>query len=126
LVRRGAEQRWVGTAFDVHHMGGAFGRTPQAATPFPRRAAGYWVNVYGFWTDPADDDARTAFVRATADELTPYSSGGQYVNFQGREPTGHRRVDPRVIFGSTAFERLVQVKRRYDPHNVFRVNANIP
>src|SRR5690606_23707424 len=80
LVRRGAQQRWQDTAFDVHHMGGAFGRTPQDATPFPHRAAGYWLNVYGFWTDPTDDDERTAFVRGTADDLAPFAAGGQYVN----------------------------------------------
>ncbi len=40
LVRRGREQSWLGTAFDVHHLGGAFGAVPEEATPFPRRSAG--------------------------------------------------------------------------------------
>jgi FAD/FMN-containing dehydrogenase len=126
LVRRGEEQRWVGTAFDVHHMGGAFGRMPQDATPFPNRAAQYWINIYGFWTDPADDASRIAFVRGMSDDLAPFATGGQYVNFQGQELAGHRNLDPRAVFGDGAFRRLVDVKRRYDPENVFHVNTNIP
>ena len=126
LVRRGAEQRWVGTAFDVHHMGGAFGRVPQDATPFPNRSAGYWINIYGFWTDPADDETRIAFVRDMSEDLAPHATAGQYINFQGQEIAGHRHLDPRTVFGDEAFRRLVEVKRRYDPQNVFHINTNIP
>ncbi|GGC16167.1 FAD-binding oxidoreductase [Cellulomonas carbonis] len=126
LVRRGGEQRWVGTAFDVHHMGGAFGRVPQAATPFPRRSAGFWLNIYGFWSDAADDDERVAFVRGMSDDMAPFASGGRYVNFEGRQPPGHRPVDLRAVYGEAAYSRLVDVKRRYDPENVLRVNTNVP
>ncbi|MGY1785615.1 FAD-binding oxidoreductase [Geodermatophilus sp. SYSU D00698] len=126
LVRRASEQTWTGTAFDVHHLGGAFGRVPEEATPFPNRAARFWLNVYGFWSDPADDDARTAFVRGLATDMEPFATGGQYVNFQGAEPAGHRGFDPRRVFGATKYRRLVDVKRRYDPGNLFHVNHNIP
>jgi FAD/FMN-containing dehydrogenase len=126
LVRRGAEQTWVGTAFDVHHLGGAFGRVLEEATPFPNRAARFWLNIYGFWTDPADDDARIAFVRGMSTDMEPFSTGGHYSNFQGAEPAGHREYDPRTVFGPTKYQRLVDVKRRYDPENVFHVNSNIP
>ena len=126
LVRRGHEQTWVGTAFDVHHMGGAYGRVPEDATPFPNRAAQYWINIYGFWTDQADDEARTAFVRGLSADLEPFASGGQYVNFQGHEQAGHRTLDPQAIFGPDKYARLVEAKRRYDPTNVFHINHNIP
>ena len=126
LVRRGAEQTWLGTAFDVHHMRGAFGRVAAGASPFPNRTARFWLNVYGFWTDAADDEARTAFVRGMSGDMEPFATGGQYVNFQGQELTGHRVLDPRQVFGTAAYERLVTVKRRYDPENVFHVNHNIP
>jgi FAD/FMN-containing dehydrogenase len=126
LVRRGGEQRWVGTAFDVHHMGGAFRAVPQDVTPFPNRSAEFWINIYGFWTDPADDASRIAFVKGTSEDLAPYASGGQYVNFQGQEMAGHRNLDPRAVFGDAAYRRLVEVKHRYDPHNVFHINNNIP
>jgi hypothetical protein len=126
LVRRGAEQTWIGTAFDVHHLGGAFGRVPEEATPFPNRSARFWLNIYGFWSDAADDDARVAFVRGMSADMEPFATGGQYINFQGRESAGHRGFDPHAVFGATKHQRLVDVKRRYDPENVFHVNQNIP
>jgi FAD/FMN-containing dehydrogenase len=126
LVRRGEEQTWVGTAFDVHHMGGAFGRVPVDATPFPNRSAQFWINMYGFWADPADDEARVAFVRGFSSDMDAFATGGHYVNFQGVERDGHRVLDPRATFGPAKYERLVEVKRRYDPDNVFRINLNIP
>jgi FAD/FMN-containing dehydrogenase len=125
LVRRGTEQVWSGTAFDVHHMGGAFGRVPEEASPFPNRGARFWINIYGFWSDPADDADRTAFVRGMSADMEPFSTGGHYVNFQGAEPAGHRGFDPRAVFGPAKHQRLVEVKRRYDPENVFHVNNNI-
>lgn len=126
LVRRGAEQTWTGTAFDVHHMGGAFGRVGVQNSPFPSRSAQYWINVYGFWTDDDDDTSLVAFVRGMADDLEPFSTGGHYVNFQGREDDGHRLLDPEATFGPEAYARLVAVKRRLDPENVFHINQNIP
>ena len=126
LVRRGSEQTWSGTAFDVHHMGGAFGRVPEEATPFPNRSARFWLNIYGFWPDPADDADRIAFVRGLSADMEPFATGGQYVNFQGLEPAEHRGFDPRTVFGPPKYRRLVDVKRRYDPGNLFHVNHNIP
>ena len=126
LVGRGSEQTWSGTGFDVHIMGGAFGRVPEEATPFPKRAARFWLNIYGFWNDPADDDDRIAFVRGMSADMEPFATGGQYVNFQGNEPAGHRGFDPRTLFSPARYQRLVEVKRRYDPGNVFHVNQNIP
>jgi FAD/FMN-containing dehydrogenase len=126
LVRRGAEQTWTGTGFDVHHLGGAFGRVPEEAAPFPNRAARFWLNIYGFWDDPADDADRIAFVRGLSADMEPFATGGQYINFQGAEPSGHRGFDPRAVFGPAKYQRLVAVKRRYDPENVFHVNHNIP
>jgi hypothetical protein len=126
LVRRGAEQTWIGTGFDVHHMGGAFGRVPEDATPFPNRSARFWLNIYGFWTDPADDDERVAFVRGMSRDFEPFATGGHYVNFQGREEDGHRALHPRDIYGPSKYERLVAVKRQWDPDNLFHLNTNIP
>lgn len=125
LIRRGQEQTWVGTAFDVHHLGGAYGRVPEGATPFPNRAAEFWINIYGFWTEPSQDEARVAFVRGMSADLEPFNTGGHYVNFQGHEQGGHRVLDPRVTFGPEKHARLVEVKRRFDPDNVFHVNHNI-
>jgi len=127
IMRRGREQTWRGTAFDIHHMGGTYGRVPADATPFPNRSALYWLNIYGFWPDGADDAARTAFVRGFAADMEPHASGGQYVNFLGQEGG---RQDARsaalAVYGPEKLERLTVLKRRYDPENVFRLNHNIP
>ena len=85
------------------------------------------MNVYGFWPEPADDPDRIAFVRGFAADMEPLASGGRYVNFLGAEDD---RADPRsaalAVFGPEKLRRLADVKRRYDPDNVFRLNHNIP
>ena len=124
LIRRAREQVWRGTGFDIHHMGGAFGRVPQDATPFPNRAARFWLNIYGFWPDPADDAARTAFVRGFAADMAPLSTGGLYVNFMAADDSGAAAARP-PVYSTRAGERLTALKRRYDPDNVFRLNHNI-
>jgi FAD/FMN-containing dehydrogenase len=121
---RRAEQAWRGSGFDVHHLGGAFGRVPQDATPFPNRAARFWLNIYGFWPDPADDGARTAFIRGFAADMAPMATGGRYVNFMAAEDLGAAAAS-RPVYGARAGERLAALKRRYDPGNVFRLNHNI-
>ena len=126
LVRRGAEQTWRGTGFDVHHLGGAFGRVPESATPFPSRTAQFWLNIDGFWADAADDVARIRFVRNFAAEMAPLSSGGLYVNFMGEEVGLDAREQAIAVYGQRTFERLSALKRDYDPENVLRLNHNIP
>ncbi len=124
LIRRAKEQAWRGTGFDIHHMGGAFGRVPQDATPFPNRAARYWLNIYGFWSDPAHDPAYTAFIRGLAADMTPLATGGHYVNFMAAEDPGPAATGA-PVYGTDAGQRLTALKRRYDPGNVFRLNHNI-
>ncbi|WNB86520.1 FAD-binding oxidoreductase [Cellulomonas sp. ATA003] len=68
LVRRGAEQRWPGTAFDVHHMGGAFGRVPQAATPFPGGTPGSGSTSTG--SGPTPPTTTTASASSAASPTT--------------------------------------------------------
>jgi FAD/FMN-containing dehydrogenase len=124
LVEHCGRQAWFGTAADLHHMGGAFGRVADVATPFPNRSAGYWLNIYGFWADPADDPARIAWVKGFSDAMQPHAMAGQYVNF-----LGHDDVDAKqkalAAYGPAKLERLRAVKRRYDPENLFRINHNI-
>jgi len=125
LVEHLGAQTWYGTAADLHHMGGAFGRVAEDETAFPNRAAQYWLNFYGFWPDPADDAARVAWVKASSEAMRPYATVGQYVNF-----LGHDELDPYqkaiAVYGEAKLARLMALKRRYDPENLFRVNHNIP
>jgi len=118
-------QTWIGTAADLHHMGGALSRVAEDGTAFPRRSAAYWLNIYGFWTDAADDAERVAWVKGFSDAAAPHAAAGQYVNFLGADPS-----DPLqkalAAYGPAKLERLTAVKRRYDPENLFRINHNIP
>ena len=115
--RSSSTRRWNkpgdDTGFDIHHLGGAFARVPLADTPFPNRSARYWLNIYGFWPDPADDADRIAFVRGFAADMEPLASGGRYVNFLGAEDD---RADPRTaalaVFGP---EKLRAAGRRQAP-----------
>jgi FAD/FMN-containing dehydrogenase len=117
----------AGSAADIHHMGGAVSRVPLEATAFPDRSARYWINIYGFWDDPVQDAERIAWTRSFHAALQPSARAGEYVNFLGSEGT---RADARELamatYGPAKFERLVALKRRYDPTNVLRLNHNIP
>lgn len=125
LVERGGDAE-IGMVFDVHHLGGHFAELGSADSPFPGRRAPYWVNIYSFWRDPAQDPEMIDFVRGMSSALEPLGSGAQYLNFQGEEAEGHRLLDARTVFGDEVFDQLAAVKRRLDPDNVFHVNLNVP
>jgi FAD/FMN-containing dehydrogenase len=124
IAERGGAQTWVGTAADLHHMGGAFGRVAEDATAFPNRSAQYWLNVYGFWPDAGDDSARIAWVKGFSAAMDPHAMPGQYVNFLGLDEADPRRK-ALAAYGPDKLDRLMAVKRAYDPENLFRLNHNI-
>lgn len=95
-------------------------RVPVNATAYSSRDTQYAMNVHGRWEDPADDDRCISWARAFFDASAPFSLGSVYVNFMTQEEAG-RVAD---AYGPN-YERLVAVKSRYDPHNLFRHNQNI-
>ncbi len=110
------------STIDVWFNGGAMGRVDPQATAFGRRPAfllGYEANFEELGTR----DANVAWVRDSLAELEPYSTGGAYLNFPGFHEEGERLL--RASFGDANYERLLELKRRYDPENVFRLNGNI-
>lgn len=126
IVRRATEQTWRGTGFDLHHLAGAYGRVPEGATPFPNRAARFWLNIYGFWSEATDDAPRVGFVRGFAADMEPVATGGQYVNFLAAESGSDPRALALAAYGPDKLNRLTAIKRQYDPENLFRLNHNIP
>jgi hypothetical protein len=124
VVEAAGAQTWVGTAADLHLMGGAFGRVEEDATAFPDRTASLWLNIYGFWPDPADDAARIAWVKHFSDVVRPLAMERQYLNFIGHED-GDTGTGAASIYGPEKLARLAEVKRRYDPANLLRINHNI-
>jgi FAD/FMN-containing dehydrogenase len=99
---------------------GACHRVGPDETAFAFRDRSFGVGVFGTWPDPADDERITAWVRDYDDALRPFSDGGGYVNFSSSDELD--RV-PKTYGANHA--RLVQVKRRFDPGNLFRLNQNV-
>ncbi|MDQ0675859.1 FAD/FMN-containing dehydrogenase [Pseudarthrobacter siccitolerans] len=116
---------WEGTGIDIHHLEGVFGRVPEDATAFPNRSARYWLNVYGFWRDPAEDERLTAFARKAYAVMQPFAEQGEYVNFLGAELGVQAPDAARSAYGQEKYQRLVALKDRYDPQNLLRLNHNI-
>jgi FAD/FMN-containing dehydrogenase len=102
---------------------GAAREEPPGGAAFGQRAARWNVSAIGVWEDAAEDDEQIAWVRDYIDAIQPASlTGAGYGNYAMDETA--ERVG--AFFGTERFERLQRIKRRYDPHNVFRFNHNIP
>jgi FAD/FMN-containing dehydrogenase len=108
-------------AAELRVLGGAMARVPVEATAFAHRHRRIMVNLVAFYDGPADRARRQAWVDDFAAALDQGDTGA-YVNFLGDE--GPDRV--RQAYPGPTWHRLVQVKRRYDPGNLFRRNQNIP
>lgn len=104
-------------------MGGATQRVPAEATAFGDRSPPWMLSVDGNWTEPEAADRVISWTRDFIDEATRLSGvGGAYLNFSGDESTDSEVVEAQ--FGAN-LGRLTEVKRKYDPENMFRVNNNI-
>jgi FAD/FMN-containing dehydrogenase len=104
----------------IAQVGGAMSRIPPDATAYPDRNAHFIMNVHTRWRDATEDDGCIAWARDLFKATTPFATGGGYVNFvPGDEP---ERVEK--LYG-TNYARLVEIKRRWDPQNRFRMNQNI-
>jgi FAD/FMN-containing dehydrogenase len=106
----------------VFQLGGALARVGEDETAFSQRDAAHNVNINAVWTEEDPDAERhIAWARGFFDAMRPHAGGRVYVNFLGEE--GGNRV--RQAYGAQNHERLVELKRAYDPTNFFRMNQNI-
>jgi hypothetical protein len=104
----------------LDHAGGAYSRMPQDATAFPNRSAIYWIGLLSGWKDPGENDERIAGVREAWKQVEPLTEGF-YSNLDLERGLEQNRSN----YGAN-FERLAVIKGRYDPMNLFRLNANVP
>jgi FAD/FMN-containing dehydrogenase len=104
----------------IASIGGAFNRIPADATAYYHREAKFLLNGDGRWDDAADDERCIKWAREFFQTAAPYASGGSYVNFM-TEDEGDRVA---AVYGAN-YDRLVQIKQRYDPDNIFHLNQNI-
>jgi len=101
-------------------IAGAANRVAADATAYGQRDTRFVLNVHGRWDDPADDGRCIAWARDFFKASAPYASAGAYVNFMTEDEAGRIAT----AYGSS-YARLVQIKRRYDPENIFHMNQNI-
>ncbi|MEV8435419.1 FAD-binding oxidoreductase [Streptomyces sp. HUAS 31] len=110
----------TGTIHVLFPQGGAIAAGPHEY-PVPYRDAPWAVHPFAIWEDPADDERCVSWVREVRAAAQPWSTGAVYLNFIGDE--GAERVVAGL--GPENTRRLADLKRRYDPDNVFRFNHNI-
>jgi FAD/FMN-containing dehydrogenase len=104
----------------VEHYHGQATRVRATETAFPHRDPGYNLGVFAEWLDPADDTRNREWTREAFAALAPFVGDATYVNYL--DDDDNARV--RTSYGPN-WPRLVELKRRYDPRNVFHVNQNI-
>ncbi len=122
FMEHAPEVRAAGVPFSqmlIFRIGQGVAAMPDDATAFSHRDADYLFHPISVWEDPADDEKVIAANRAFADAMRPFSTGAAYLNFT---PEGDRVRD---AYGDAKYERLVALKDRYDPDNLFRLNQNI-
>src|SRR5262245_17972552 len=122
LVEHASEQTSPKSYCIVFQLGGALGRVREGETAFSQRHAGHNVDINAIWTeDDPEPDRHITWARDFFDAMQPHAGDNVYVNFLGDE--GADRV--RQAYGVGTYERLVALKRAYDPTNFFHLNQNI-
>jgi FAD/FMN-containing dehydrogenase len=121
FVRRASDVISPFTASLMLPLGGAFARVDEDSTPLAYRAAKWDYHLLGQWADPAETERNVEWTRDFDRAMAEYAEAGVYSNFTGDPSAGAVEAG----FGPEKYARLVEIKRAYDPENVFRSNTNI-
>lgn len=105
----------------LEHVHGAATRIPSDETAFPHRKEGYNFLALAQWTDPEATDRCIKWARTTYERMQPFFAHGRYVNYLDDDEEGGSVA---AAYGSN-YRRLQQIKAKYDPDNLFRMNQNI-
>lgn len=108
------------TQIELAYLGGAASRVGASETSFGDRSSPFIMNLLAQWKESKDDAVNVGWVRETFTRLRPKMRPGVYVNFM----SGDEGDRTREVYGG-GWERLLSVKRKYDPNNFFRLNQNI-
>ncbi|MEV4264127.1 FAD-binding oxidoreductase [Kribbella sp. NPDC049584] len=119
-VRRGRDVPVVNSTVHIYPIDGAVHRVTADGTAFAYRNANFATVIAGMWPDPAQNEANIDWVRSYYDDLVPESEAGGYINFMAEDDQGRIRENYRQNY-----DRLVEVKGKYDPGNLFHLNQNI-
>ena len=104
----------------IGQLAGASNRVPASAMAYSSRDAKFVLNVHARWEHQSEDEKAISWARAFFKATTPFASSGAYVNFMTAEEGD--RVSAAY---DTNYQRLVEIKRQYDPDNLFHLNQNI-
>jgi len=110
----------VNSTVHIYPINGAVHDVAPEATAFGHRDAKYATVIAGMWPDPETNEANIRWVRDYYAALAPHSERGGYINFAAGDDTDRVGAN----FG-IHFDRLRELKKKYDPGNVFRINQNI-
>jgi FAD/FMN-containing dehydrogenase len=105
----------------IEHLGGAVSRREKDETAYNHRHAPYNLVIVGMWSNPEEDDKNIRWVRGLWEAMQPFASGEVYVNYEADQ--GVDRI--KAAYNPTTYARLVALKNKYDPTNLFRLNQNI-
>jgi FAD/FMN-containing dehydrogenase len=120
-AERGATVPCVNSAVHLYPIDGAVHDVPDAATAFAHRRARFALNIAGIWPDPNDNATNIAWVRDYYAAVHPHSGyEGGYTNFGAGDDDNRVKAN----YGAS-YEHLAEVKRRWDPGNLFRLNQNV-
>jgi FAD/FMN-containing dehydrogenase len=120
----GAESNSPLIMLELRQLGGALSRPPADLNPMGRSDARFILNGIGATFSPEMAQAVQAYLAYVAETVRPHASGAQYVNFMDLDGATPERV--RAAYSREDWERLVELKDRRDPENLFRFNRNIP
>jgi FAD/FMN-containing dehydrogenase len=120
MIAQASKFRSSHSQLHVHPLGGAITKTGKDSGSFSHRDSPFVLNVIGFWTDSKEEAENITWVRETFQMMKPYSTGVPYLNFLAAEGTDQVKA----AYGDN-YPRLAELKREYDPTNLFRVNQNI-
>ncbi len=123
IVAHARQQPSVLSTTDLWDLGGAVRRGDSEASAFSGRHAAFLLNPEANWVHARDDAVNMQWARQFVDAMQEFSDGGRYLNFPGFQEEGDAMM--RKAFGQH-YQRLVAIKDKYDPTNLFRLNQNIP
>ena len=120
IVEVGLNRSSDGTVMGIWQLGGALSRARSEDSAYTRRDVPYLVNIDCGWLEAVETDRHVAWTRQAWQKLQPFSDGASYLHYDS--PAHEDEV--RAFYGA-AYDRLVEIKRAYDPANMFRLNQNI-
>lgn len=109
------------SAIVLFPIDGALEKLPEDHSAVGNRDARMVLNITGSWEKPGDDEKNIEWARSAWRDMRGFSTGGTYINFLTEEETGDRI---QAAFGNN-YDRLVEIKTKWDPQNLFRTNKNI-